>query len=77
MDLGPPDHDQMHMLNLELSITLVKSNGCDLISHSANDSVTRGELWTLRTRSNGGNQGIVEPTSWDRGPLIVHYVASS
>ena len=38
---------QTHVLNSEPSITLVKSNGCNLISHSANDGVTRGELWTL------------------------------
>ena len=48
VDFGPPNHDPKHVLNSELSITLVKSNGCDLISQLASDSVTRGELWTLR-----------------------------
>ena len=32
VDFGPPDHDQTHVINLEPSIALVKSNGCDLIS---------------------------------------------
>ena len=52
VDFGPPDpiqikhfskfiSDQMHMLNSKPSIALVKSNSCDLISHSANDGVTR------------------------------------
>ena len=36
VDFSPPDHDQMHVTNSEPSITLVKSNGCDLILHSAN-----------------------------------------
>ena len=39
MDLGPSDRDQTYMLNLESSIILVKSNGCDLILHSANDVI--------------------------------------
>ena len=56
VDLGPPDRDQTHVINLELSIALVKFNGCDLISHSANDRVTRGYLRTLQSRSDGGNQ---------------------
>ena len=47
VDFSPPYHDQMHVYNSELSIALVKSNSCDLIPHSANDCVTRGELWTL------------------------------
>ena len=40
VDFGPPDRDQMHVMNSESSIVLVKSNGCDLISHSANDKAT-------------------------------------
>ena len=47
-DFDPPDHDQMHMINLEPSIALVKSNGCDFILQSTNRGVTGGCLWTLR-----------------------------
>ena len=39
VDFGPPDRDQKHVINLEPSIVLVKSNDCDLISHSANNEV--------------------------------------
>ena len=46
VDFGPPDLDHMHLRNARPSISLVKSNGCDLISHPAN-RVTRGCLWTL------------------------------
>ena len=48
VDFGPPDRDQVHVGNLEPSIALVKSDGYDLISHSANDKVTCGCLRTLR-----------------------------
>ena len=47
-DLGPLDPNQPHMTNSQPSISLVKSDGCDLISHSANRGVTRGCLWILR-----------------------------
>ena len=47
MDFGSPDRDQTHVRNSEPSIALVKSGGCDLISHSVNDRVTRGCLTTL------------------------------
>ena len=48
VDFGPPDRDQTHVLNSELSIALVKSNSCDLISQSANCGVTHDCLWMLR-----------------------------
>ena len=41
------DLDETYVINSEPSIALVKSNGCDLILHSANDGVTREDLWTL------------------------------
>ena len=44
VDFGPLDCDQMHMINSEPSIALMKSNSCDLISHSANDGVICGKL---------------------------------
>ena len=44
VDLDRLDCDQMHVLNSEPLIALVKYNGCDLISHWANDGVTRDEL---------------------------------
>ena len=47
VDSGPPDLDHTHMTNVQPSISLVKSNGCDLISRPANRGVTRGCLWTL------------------------------
>ena len=47
VDFGPPDLDQQHAINSRPSISLVKSNACDLISHSANDRATRGCLTTL------------------------------
>ena len=77
MDFGPLDHDQMHVLNSEPLITLVKSKGYDFISQLANREVTRGCVWTLQLRSNGENQGGSEPVSWDRGLLIAQDVASS
>ena len=48
VDFGPPDLDHMHVTNSQLSITLVKSDGHDLISLSANYRATRGCIWTLR-----------------------------
>ena len=48
MDSGPPDYDQTHVLNSKPLIELVKSDGCNLISHSANKRTTRGCLRTLR-----------------------------
>ena len=48
VDLSPPNRNQTHVINLEPLIALVKSNGCDLISHSVNDRETRGWLRTLR-----------------------------
>ena len=48
VDIGPPDRDQMQVLNSESSIALVKSDDCELISQSANRGVTRGCLWTFR-----------------------------
>ena len=45
VDFGPPDRDQMHVINSMPSITLVKSNDNNLILHSANRGVTRGCLW--------------------------------
>ena len=47
VDFGSPDRDKMHVLNLEPSIALVKSDSCDLILQSANCGVTRGCLWML------------------------------
>ena len=46
VDLGPPDRDQMHILNSESSIALVLSDGCDLILKSTNRGVTHGCMWT-------------------------------
>ena len=48
VDFGPQDCDQTHMSNSQSSITLVKSNGSDLISYSKNNRVTRGCLRMLR-----------------------------
>ena len=42
VDFNLPDRDQTHVLYLESSIALVKSDGCDLISQSKNCGVTRG-----------------------------------
>ena len=36
VDFGPPDLDHMHVTNARSSISLVKSDGRDLIAHSAN-----------------------------------------
>ena len=47
VDFGPPDHDQMQVINSEPSTALVKSNSCNIIPHSINDSVTRSEVWRL------------------------------
>ena len=47
MDFGPSDRDKKHVHNSEPSITLVRSDGCDFISHSANRGVRRGCLWML------------------------------
>ena len=48
VEFGLSDHDQMNVTNSGPSIALVKSNICDLISHSANDRATRDCLWMLR-----------------------------
>ena len=77
VDFGPPDRDQTHVLKSKQSIALVKSNGRDLMLRLADHGMTGGYLWTHRWRLNGGNQGIVKPSSWDRGLLIVRYTASS
>ena len=37
VDFGPPDLDHTHVTNVQLSILLVKSNGCDLISQSTSN----------------------------------------
>ena len=42
MDFCSPDHDKKHVHNSEPSIALVKSDSCDLVSHSTNRGVTRG-----------------------------------
>ena len=47
VDFGPPDRNQMHLINSEPSIALVKSNSCNLFLHSANERATRGWPWTL------------------------------
>ena len=44
LDSSPPDCNQMHMLNLEPSIALVKFGSCDLISQSTNHGVTHSSL---------------------------------
>ena len=31
MDIGPPDLDPTHVTNARLSVSLVKSDGCDFI----------------------------------------------
>ena len=77
VDSGPTYHDQTHVLNSELFIVLVKFDGCDLISQSANCGVTHSCLWTLRWISNGGDEREVELASWNRGPLIACNVAAS
>ena len=48
VDLGPPDPDHTHMMNVRPSISFVKSNGYDLIFRSANRVVTHGCLWMLQ-----------------------------
>ena len=48
MDLSPHDLDHAHVINVRPSISLVKSDDCDLISQSADDRATRDCLWTLR-----------------------------
>ena len=48
VDFSLPYRDQTHVINSEPLITLVKSNGSDLILHSANNRATRGYLSTLR-----------------------------
>ena len=48
VDLGPPDLNQMHVINSRSSIALVKYNACNLILQLANDGVTRGDLWMVR-----------------------------
>ena len=77
VDFSPIDLNQQHLTNSRPLISLVSSNGQNSISHSANDGMTCGHLLTLRRRLNGRYQGIVEPPSWDCGPLIARYVASS
>ena len=47
IDLGPLDLNQMHVINSLMSISLVRTNGKDIISRSANQGVTRGDLWML------------------------------
>ena len=42
MDFGSPDCDKTHVRNSEPSIALVKSDSCDLISHSTNRGMTHG-----------------------------------
>ena len=59
-----------HVCNSEPLISSVKSDGPDLIAHSTNDRVTRGCSTRLRIRSDGKNQGGVEPASWDHGHLL-------
>ena len=56
VDFGPVDLDHMHVKNLRPSISLVKFDGCDLISQSTNDQVTRGCLWTLDKARLQGHQ---------------------
>ena len=61
VDLNPPDHDQIHVKNSKPSITLVKSNGCDLISHLANDrrhAATRGPFDEDRTTKIKEDVGV-------------------
>ena len=48
VDFGTSDSDQRHMMNARPSISLVKSNGYNLISQSVNRGVTCVCLWTLR-----------------------------
>ena len=48
VEFGPSDRNQTQVINSELLITLVKSNGCDLISQSVNDSAECGCLWMIR-----------------------------
>ena len=76
VDLGQPNHNQIHVTNSEPSNPLVKSNGCDLITHSTTDKTTRGCLRTLRRRSNSKNQGGCGPASCDPGQLIACDVSS-
>ena len=42
VDFGLPNLDQRHVTNLQPLISLMKSNGCDLILHLANCGVTSG-----------------------------------
>ena len=44
VDLGPLDPNQPHVTNSQPSISLVKSDSCNLILHLANFGVTRGCL---------------------------------
>ena len=48
VDFRPPNPDQHHVTNSQLSISLVKSNGCDLILHYGIHGVTRSCTWYLK-----------------------------
>ena len=52
VDFDPPDPHQKHMCNLEPSISLMKSDGCDESVTQLNRRGTRGHIKTLRSRSD-------------------------
>ena len=47
VDFGPPDLDHTHVTILTPLISLMKSNGRDLIAHSTNHGATGGHIRTL------------------------------
>ena len=48
VDFSPRDPDHTLVINSKMTIALVKSNDCDLISDSTNDRATSGCLQMLR-----------------------------
>ena len=65
MDFGPLDLESKHVHNSEPSIAKVKSDGGDLISHSASNRATCGCIRMLRRRSDDRNKGGGGRTSWE------------